>query len=220
MKQGSLMYCPPPIYWTSFSCLNGIPWRVHEKLTISQSRNTPTYMELQDCQGCSYSRLAEYSSLLGYDNVSLILNDHSAFIFWAMRSKKSDPVAEGMMNLQNIRHCLPSDPLYSNTQAHNASKTASHMSVSWTPWIETTFSHHLLKIHKTLWTSVPTSLLPSHDHTNNFKWRLEFMKLLILQFPPASCCLLPFISVVLNWEYPKHHKAVCEMIFYALSNTD
>jgi hypothetical protein len=93
-------------------------------------------------------------------------------------------------------------------------------SVSWTPRIESTFSHHFCKIHITLSSSVPTSLLPSHDHTNNSEWSLEFMKLLILQFPPASCCLLPFSSVVLNWEYPMPHKAVCEMIFYTLSNTN
>lgn len=87
-------------------------------------------MEREDCQGCSHSRLAEYSSLLGYDNVSLILNDHSATIFRAMQSKQSDPVAEGTMNLQNVRHCLPNDRLYSNTKAHYAFKMASHMPVS------------------------------------------------------------------------------------------
>jgi len=62
--------------------------------------------------------------------MSLTLNDHSALIFGVMQLKKSDPVAEGIMNFQNIRHCLPNDTLYPNTKAHYALQTASHMSVS------------------------------------------------------------------------------------------
>jgi len=84
----------------------------------------------KNSKGSPHSHLTEYSSLLGYDNVSLILRDHSAIIFRDMQSKQSDPVAEGTMNLQNMRHCLPNDTLYSNTKAHYAFKTASHMSVS------------------------------------------------------------------------------------------
>jgi hypothetical protein len=75
------------------------------------------------------SHVAEYSSLLGYDNVSLIVKDHSAFIFMATQSKQSDPVAEGTMNFQKIRHCLPSDTLYSNTKAHYVFDSQSHVCI-------------------------------------------------------------------------------------------